>query len=90
MVTHQAHATNEIAKNANSASFNATTVTDALKTMQDRIRCTQDATNLVLVFAGDLSSRSAEIGDAMDTLFKAAAQSSTVKELANLARPSRR
>jgi methyl-accepting chemotaxis protein len=90
MVMHQAHATNEIAKNANSASLNASTVSDALKTMQDTIRCTQDATNLVLGFADDLSSRSAEIGGAMDTLFKAAAQSSTVKEFANLARPSRR
>jgi len=86
MVMHQARATNEIAKNANSASLNATTVTDVLKTMQDTIRYTQDAANLVLGFAGDLSSRSAEIGEAMDTLFKAAAQSSTVKELANLAR----
>jgi hypothetical protein len=37
-----------------------------------------------------LSNRSSEIGEAMDTLFKAAAQSSTVKELANLARTSRR
>ena len=90
MIMHQAHATNEIAKNANSASLNATTVTDALKTMQDTIRCTQDATNVVLGFAADLSNRSSEIGEAMDTLFKAAAQSSTVKELANLARTSRR
>jgi methyl-accepting chemotaxis protein len=90
MIMHQAHATNEIAKNANSASLNATTVTDALKTMQDTIRCTQDATNGVLGFAADLSSRSSEIGDAMDTLFKAAAESSTVKELADLARTSRR
>ena len=90
MIMHQAHATNEIAKNANSASLNATTVTDALKTMQDTIRCTQDATNVVLGFAADLSNRSSEIGEAMDTLFKAAAQSLTVKELANLARTSRR
>lgn len=90
MVMQQARATNEIAKNANSASLNATTVTDVLKTMQDTIRYTQNAANLVHGFAGDLSGRSTEIGDAMDTLFKAAAQSSTVKELANLARSSRR
>ncbi len=89
-VMQQASATNVIAKNANGASLNATTVADALKTMQDTIRRTQDATNLVLSFAGDLSSRSAEMGVAMDTLFKAAAQSSTVKELANLAGSSRR
>ncbi len=85
MVSEQANATNEIAKNANSASLNATTVTDALKTMQDTIRCTRDTTSLVLGFAADLASRSAEIGDAMDALFKAAAQSASVKELADLA-----
>jgi len=88
MINHQANATNEIAKNANSASLNATTVTDALKTMQDTIRWTEDATNVVLGFAADLSNRSGEIGDAMDQLFKAA-QNSAVKELANLARTSR-
>jgi methyl-accepting chemotaxis protein len=86
-VMQQASATNIIAKSANGASLNATTVAAALKTMQDTIRRTQDATNLVLGFVGDLSSRSAEIGSAMDALFKAA-QSSTVKELANLARSS--
>jgi methyl-accepting chemotaxis protein len=86
----QAGATNEIAKNSSGAALNATTVTDALKTMQDTIRRTLDATNLVLNFSGDLSRRSAEIGDAMDTLFKAAAQSSNVKEFANLAGSSRR
>ena len=88
-VMQQAGATNEIAKNANGAALNATTVADALKTMQDTIRRTQDATNLVLTFSKDLSRRSAEIGGAMDTLFKAAAQSSTVKEFANLAGLSR-
>lgn len=90
MVMEQAAATNEIAESASSASLNATTVSDALKTMQDTIRCTRDATNLVLGFAGDLSGRAAEIERAMDTLFKAAAQSSTVRELADLARSSRR
>ena len=88
-VMQQAGATNEIAKNANGAALNATTVADAVKTMQDTIRRTQDATNLVLTFSKDLSRRSAEIGGAMDTLFKAAAQSSTVKEFANLAGSSR-
>ena len=89
MVMEQARATNEIAKNANSASLNATTVADALKTMQDTIRCTQEATGVVLGFVGDLSTRAAEIGEAMDSLFRAAARSSTVKELANLAASSR-
>jgi len=90
MVIRQAQATNEIAKSANSASLNATTVSDALKTMQDTIRCTQEATSVVLSFAENLSSRTAELGQAMDTLMQAAARSSTVKELANLVQISRR
>ena len=89
MVTEQAHATSEIAKSANSASLNATTVTDALRTMEETIRCTQDATNVVLGFVGELSTRAAEVGAAMDGLFKAA-QGAGVKEFANLARSSRR
>ncbi len=84
-VVQQALATNEIAENANSASLNAATVTEALKTVQDTIRGTREATNLVLGFAGDLSTRTAEISEAMDRLFKNAAQSSTVKELVDLA-----
>jgi methyl-accepting chemotaxis protein len=89
MVMEQAQAANEIAKSANSTSLNATTVTDALKTMQDTIRCTQDATTLVLGLASDLSARAAEISEAIDTLFKTAGKSATVKELADLARSSR-
>ena len=90
MVMQQARATNEIAKGANSASLNATTVTDALRTMQDTIHGTQEATSVVLGFVSELSARAAEVGQAMDKLFKAAAQSSAVKEFANLARSSRR
>ena len=90
MVMQQARATNEIAKGANSASLNATTVTDALRTMQDTIHGTQEATSVVLGFVSERSARAAEVGQAMDKLFKAAAQSSAVKEFANLARSSRR
>jgi methyl-accepting chemotaxis protein len=89
MVTEQARATGEIAKSANSASHNAAVVTDALKAMQETIRGTRAAADTVLGFAGDLSARAAEIGAAMDTLFSAAAQSATVKELPDLARVSR-
>ncbi|MGO9699483.1 MAG: methyl-accepting chemotaxis protein [Xanthobacteraceae bacterium] len=89
MVVEQARAANEIAESANSTRLNAATVTDALKTMGGTIRCTQDATSSVLGLAADLSVRAAEIGKAMDALFKTASQSSTVKELANLARSSR-
>ncbi len=90
MVMEQAHVTNAIAKNASSASLNATTATDALKTMQETIRRTQDATASVLASAGDLTTRGADFGRAINTLLKATAQSATVKELANLARSSRR
>ena len=90
MVVQQAQATNQIAKNANSASLNAATVTEALKTTQDTIQSTQTAADVVLGFVANLSAQAAEIGEAMDTLFKAAERSSTVKELANLAVPSRR
>lgn len=89
MVTEQASATSEIAKSANSASQNAAVVTEALLTIQETVRSTRAATDSVLSFVGDLSARAAEIGTAMDTLFKAAAQSSAVKELANLANSSR-
>jgi methyl-accepting chemotaxis protein len=90
MVMKQAQATNEIAKSANSASLNATTVIEALKTTQDTIRGTQDATKLVLDFVGELSTRAAEISRAMDNLFEAAEQGSAVKEFVNLARASGR
>ena len=90
MVMQQAQATNEIAKNANSASLNAATVTEALKTTQDTIRSTQAAADVVLGFVANLSAQAAEIGEAMDMLFKAAERSSTVRDFANLAVPSRR
>jgi methyl-accepting chemotaxis protein len=89
MVMQQAQAANQIAKNANSASLNAATVTEALKTTHDTIRSTQTAADVVLGFVANLSAQAAEIGEAMDTLFKAAERSSTVKELANLAVTSR-
>jgi len=89
MVMEQARATNEIAKSASGASLNATTVTGALRTVQETIAYTQEATKVVLSFAGDLSVRATEVGQAMDTLFKAAAKSSTVRELADLTRSSR-
>jgi methyl-accepting chemotaxis protein len=89
MVLEQARATNEIAKSASGASLNATTVTDALKTVQETIDYTHQATKVVLGFAGDLSARAAEVDQAMDTLFKAAAKSSTVRRLPDLAQTAR-
>jgi hypothetical protein len=64
MVTEQARATDEIASSASSASLNA--AVDALKTMQETIRGTQEAANTVRGLVGDLSARAAEIGAAMD------------------------
>ena len=88
MVLEQASATNEIAKSAGGASLNATTVTEALKAVRETIEYTQEATKVVLGFAGDLSARASEVGQAMDTLFKAAANSSTVRGLADLTQSS--
>jgi methyl-accepting chemotaxis protein len=85
IVSQQTGATNEIAKNVSGAAANARTVADALKTVEDTIQRTQDATKLVLNFSGDLSRRSSEIDVAMDTLFSAAARSSSIKKFANLA-----
>lgn len=90
MVMQQAQATNQIAKNANSASLNAATVTEALKTTHDTIQSTQNAADVVPGFVANLSAQAAEIGEAMDTLFKTAERSSTVRDFANLAVPSRR
>jgi hypothetical protein len=59
-------------------------VTAALKTVQETIEFTQDATKAVLGFASDLSERSIEVGQAMDTLFKAVAKNATVRVLADL------
>jgi methyl-accepting chemotaxis protein len=84
-VMQQASATNEIAKNANGVAENATTVAAALKMMQATILRTEEATKLVLNFTGDLSLRSGEIGNAMDTLFKAAAEQSGVRKFTDLA-----
>ena len=88
MVLEQASATNEIAKSASGASLDATTVTEALKAVRETIEYTQEATKVVLGFAGDLSARASEVGQAMDTLFKAAANSSTVRGLADLTQSS--
>ena len=64
------------------------TVTEALKPVRETIEYTQEATKVVLGFAGDLSARASEVGQAMDPLFKAAANSSTVRGLADLTRSS--
>ena len=85
MVLEQAHATNEIAKSASGASLNAATVTEALKTVQETIEYTQEATKVVLGYASDLSARATEVGQAMDMLFYPAAKGSTVRGLADLA-----
>jgi methyl-accepting chemotaxis protein len=83
--SQQASTTNEIARNTSGAAANAATVAEALKTVEDTIWRTEEATKLVLNFSEDLSRRSKQIGDAMDALFNAAASNVGVKKFSNLA-----
>jgi hypothetical protein len=61
-----------------------------LKTVRETIQRTQEATQFVLNFAGDLTQRSTKIEQAMDTLFKAAAERSVLKEFTDLSTEVRR
>jgi methyl-accepting chemotaxis protein len=70
--SQQAATTNEIARNTSGAAKNAGTVADALRAIAETIRRTEEATKLVLSFSAELSSRSAQIGTAMDRLFLSA------------------
>jgi methyl-accepting chemotaxis protein len=82
--SQQASTTNEIARNASGAATNAVTVADALKTVGDTIRRAEETTRQVLNVSADLSRRSEEIGQAMDTLFSAASNVGA-RQLPNLA-----
>jgi methyl-accepting chemotaxis protein len=68
----QSSATSEIARTTSGTVQNAETVANALKSVTDTIRQTQDATKLVLDFSADLARRSAEIGRTMDGMVNAA------------------
>jgi methyl-accepting chemotaxis protein len=76
-VNQQANATQNIAENAARAANNAATVTEALKTVEETIRKTQEAADAVLGVSRDLSSRTNELDTAMGGFLETAARSVT-------------
>ena len=89
-VLREVDTTQEIVTSATGAADNAATAAAGLKTVRETIQRTQEATQFVLNFAGDLTQRSTKIEQAMDTLFKAAAERSVLKEFTDLSTEVRR
>jgi methyl-accepting chemotaxis protein len=83
-VDQQAAATASIAESATSAAANATTVAEALDSVGETIRRTQEAAKAVLEFSRALEGRTGELDNAMNTLFKTAAGRTGVRQLAQL------
>jgi len=83
-VDQQALATGSIAESASLAAANATTVAEALETVETTIKRTQEAAKIVLEFSRTLSGRTGELDAAMNILFKTATERSDVKQLAQL------
>jgi methyl-accepting chemotaxis protein len=83
-VDQQAAATASIAESAMSAAANATTVAEALDSVGETIRRTQEAAKVVLEFSRALEGRTDELDNAMNTLFKTAAGRTGVMALAQL------
>ena len=83
-VDQQAVATTSIAQSAMSAANNATTVAEALDSVGETIRRTQEAAKVVLEFSRALEGRTGELDVAMNTLFKTAAGRTGVRQLAKL------
>jgi hypothetical protein len=67
-----------------SAAANATTVAEALDSVGETIRRTQEAAKVVLEFSRALEGRTSELDVAMNTLFKTAAGRTGVRQLAKL------
>ncbi len=83
-VDQQTAATASIAESATSAAANATTVAEALDSVGETIRRTQEAAKAVLEFSRALEGRTGELDNAMNTLFKTAAGRTGVRQLAQL------
>jgi len=71
-VDQQAIATGNIAAGASRAQANAATVAAALQTVADTIRRTEQASQAVIEFSGELAGRSSELDSAMEKLFNKA------------------
>jgi methyl-accepting chemotaxis protein len=83
-VDQQALATASIAESATSAAATANTVAEALDSVGEIIRRTQEAAKAVLDFSRALEGRTGELDNAMDTLFKTAAGRAGVRRLTQL------
>ena len=82
-VNEQTNVTESITASAGRTAANASTVSDALKTVEDAILKTQEASNSVLDFSRDLQGRTAELDRAIETLFEAA-QEGGLKKFSDL------
>ena len=82
-VNEQTNVTESITASAGRTAANASTVSDALKTVEDAILKTQEASNSVLDFSRDLQGRTTELDRAIETLFEAA-QEGGLKKFSDL------
>ncbi|MGO9004990.1 MAG: methyl-accepting chemotaxis protein [Beijerinckiaceae bacterium] len=73
-VDQQAGATGSIAAGVNGAARSATTVAEALRTIEDTVGRARDASRAALDLSKRLAENARDSGLAMDTLFKAAAK----------------
>jgi methyl-accepting chemotaxis protein len=71
-VDEQTSATESITASASRTAANATTVSEALNTVEGAILKTQDASKSVRDLAGNLRARTADLDQAIETLFEAA------------------
>jgi methyl-accepting chemotaxis protein len=83
-VGNQARATGEIAEGASGAAANALTLTGAFKKVEETVESARKAARSVLDVSGDLSTRTQQIGVAIDKLTKVATQQPLVPHLADL------
>lgn len=86
-VDQQAGATGSIAEGVNGAARNATTVADALRTIEDTVRRTRDASQAALDLSERLAESARASSAAMDTLFKAAAKHDGMRKMRPITTP---
>jgi methyl-accepting chemotaxis protein len=73
-LNEQAAATGNIAESAVAAATNASTVANAMKTVEETIARTKTAAATVLASSRDLTGSTGEVASAMDSLFEAASK----------------
>ena len=88
-VDQQTGATGSISEGIHGAASNATTLAEAMRTIEDTVHRTRDASRAALDLAERLADSARDSGLAMETLFKAAARHDGMHGMQPIARPAR-